>query len=523
MQSMNLLSLFPATVKCARKCRPATILQRSLAVAAVALSMAVNQSAQAAGFTNTGAMVTAREGHTATLLPNGLVLVAGGYEFGGGTSTNTAELYDPANGTWTTTGAMGTARAYHTATLLPNGLVLVAGGYDNGTPTNSAELYDPANGTWTTTGAMATARYAHTATLLPNGLVLVAGGAYQNGPNWVALSSAELYDPANGTWMTTGAMGTACAAHTATLLPSGLVLVAGGAYDNGGNRASLSSAELYDPTSGTWTTSNAMAAGRDSHTATLLPNGLVLVAGGNDNGTVISSAELYDPTSGTWTNTGAMGTARYVHTATLLPNGLVLVAGGYDTSFNSLSSAELYDPITYLAFLSTPKPVSLRLTLNFAPGKLEQASVKASFALPPDSSLFNTNSTFTMVNHNLVLVPGVNLANQKVTLTVGGAPVEFTLTAKGQGVNGASRLKISLKPKLPKDGGTAQIIGTFTATLKGDFSAAWATAGLTNASVANKAVTVPVKLVFAAVNPTAFSIDKNLVYKANAGKSGQAK
>ena len=111
--------------------------------------------------------------HTATLLPNGKVLVAGGYNGGALTS---AELYDPASGTWTATGSLNTARYDHTATLLPNGKVLVAGGISNGSDLTSAELYDPASGTWTATGSLNTARYEHTATLLPNGKVLVAGG-----------------------------------------------------------------------------------------------------------------------------------------------------------------------------------------------------------------------------------------------------------------------------------------------------------------------------------------------------------
>ena len=166
---------------------------------------------------------------------------------------------DPASGTWTLTGSLNTARYLHTATLLPNGMVLVAGGLDSGlNALDSAELYDPASGTWTLTGSLNTARVAHTATLLPNGMVLVAGG-FDTGLN--ALDSAELYDPASGTWTVTGSLNTARYYHTATLLPNGMVLVAGG-LDSCSNTSA--SAELYDPASGTWTLTGSLNTARDS-------------------------------------------------------------------------------------------------------------------------------------------------------------------------------------------------------------------------------------------------------------------
>jgi Galactose oxidase, central domain len=137
------------------------------------------------------------------------------------------------------TGSLATARAYHTATLLPNGKVLVAGGYNNDYLA-SAELYDRASGIWTATGSLNTARRDHTATLLQNGQVLVAGG---DTPGIGYLDSAELYDPATGTWTATGSMVNARTSHTATLLPSGQVLVAAGL---GSGLRTLASAELYD-------------------------------------------------------------------------------------------------------------------------------------------------------------------------------------------------------------------------------------------------------------------------------------
>jgi hypothetical protein len=146
---------------------------------------------------------TVRFIHTATLLQNGMVLVAGGFNSTG--SSASAELYDPARGTWTATGSLNTARYYHTATLLQNGMVLVAGGSDGTGSSASAELYDPTTGVWTATGNLNVGRNVHSATLLQNGMVLVAGGVHvaEGHPKRI-LASAELYDPASGTWTATG-------------------------------------------------------------------------------------------------------------------------------------------------------------------------------------------------------------------------------------------------------------------------------------------------------------------------------
>ena len=309
-------------------------------------------------FSATGPMATGRQQHTATLLPNGKVLIAGGYD--GTSSLSSAELYDPASGTFSaTTGPLTTARKQHTATLLPNGKVLIAGGTGAGGALSSAELYDPASGASgsfsATTGPMATARYTHTATLLPNGKVLIAGGYGAAG----VLSSAELYDPASGVFSaTTGPLATARYYQTATLLANGKVLIAGG--DSSAPPFYLSSAELYDPVSGasgTFSATGALATARYAHTATLLANGTVLIAGGRAAG-VLASVELYDPASGMFSaTTGPLATARGYDTATLLPNGKVLIAGGLGLGFVPLASAELYDPVSG-TFSATTGPLA---------------------------------------------------------------------------------------------------------------------------------------------------------------------
>jgi hypothetical protein len=183
----------------------------------------------------------ARENHTATLLPSGKVLVVGGFADNGG-RLSSSELYDPAAGSWSSTGSLGTGREGHTATLLPSGKVLVAGGGIVGSSLSSAELYDPAIGSWSSTGSLGTEREGQTATLLPSGKVLVTAGL-TNGPPIRFLSSAELYDPATGSWSSTDSVHTARFSHTATLLPSGKVLAAAGGQSSSGE---LNSAELYD-------------------------------------------------------------------------------------------------------------------------------------------------------------------------------------------------------------------------------------------------------------------------------------
>jgi hypothetical protein len=318
-------------------------MQRQVAFLLVFLGAELVQLQPCAGgsgvFDNTGNLTTARADHTATLLPNGKVLAVGGANATSSALAG-AELYDPASGNWISTGSLAAGRSGHTETLLRSGKVLVAGGFDGKSSVASAEVYDPVSGSWTITGTLATTRYSHTATLLPDGKVLVAGGLNED----EFLTSAELYDPASGTWTAIGRLARGRSSHTATMLPNGKVLVAGGFSDG---LLQVASAELWDPATGTWTSTGSLPEARVGHTATLLPNGKVLVAGGRGNGAFLTSlagAELYDPASGSWTTTGSLGVGRGGHTATLLPDGRVLVAGGDSSSSGILASAELYDP-----------------------------------------------------------------------------------------------------------------------------------------------------------------------------------
>jgi Galactose oxidase, central domain len=302
-------------------------------------------------FSRTGGMGAARAGFTATVLPDGQVLVAGGDE--AGTATSSAELFNPATGTFSPTGGMGTARAGFTATLLPDGQVLAAGG--EGTCVlgscpefSSAELYNPATGTWAPTGSMNAARTLHTATLLPSGQVLVAGGQDSFGAN----STAELYNPATGKFRRTGSMETPRAGQLAGLLPDGQVLVVCGVSPSSG--FPLCAAELYHPATGTWTDDGQAgpSAGQD-FSATLLNTGQVFFSGGTNGKfpgrTVVSAtATLFDPGTITNTATGSMTIPRAGHTLTQLPSGQVLATGGETESsagkVSITASAELFTP-----------------------------------------------------------------------------------------------------------------------------------------------------------------------------------
>ena len=256
------------------------------------------------------------------------------------------------SGTWSVTGSMSVNRSNATTTLLRDGTVLVAGGGQVGPERarSSAELYHPTTGEWTTTGDMSEGRAGHTATLLDDGTVLVAGGEFI-GPESTYRATAEIFDPKTGTWHPTSPMNAVHYGHTATLLADGTVLIAGGiSFDIGADPTAgghyTTVAEIYDPRDSTWTSVASMADGRSEHTATRLKDGTVLVAGGyRTNGTSIGVAVLFHPDSRTWTDAGRMITARHAHTATLLQDGTVLVTGG-SGDLGLQASTEVYHPST---------------------------------------------------------------------------------------------------------------------------------------------------------------------------------
>lgn len=326
-------------------------------------------------FVDIGDLNTPRFYHTATRLSDGKVLITGGEN--SSSVLASAELYNPDTGTLSAAGSLNTQRTGHSATLLPDGKVLIVGGSvhstmdDISSMVSSSEIYDPDTGSFIVSGNLNDARSNHTATLLSDGKVLITGCMVSNvsglglgnlgiSPDvtFFGCSSSELYDPDTGTFTPTGSMNIARGYHTATLLPNGKVLIAGGKYDNDAQ----ASAELYDPDTGTFTPAGNMNIERINHTATLLSNGRVLITGcmvRNVSGlelenlgispevtfTSCSSSELYDPDIGTFTPTGSMNIGRGYHTATLLPNGKVLITGGIYIT-DALASAELYDPDT---------------------------------------------------------------------------------------------------------------------------------------------------------------------------------
>jgi N-acetylneuraminic acid mutarotase len=312
-------------------------------------------------WTRTENLTVARSGHTATALRDHRILVVGGYDrtANGGTIWDSAELYDAATDAWTPTGGMFYARIGHTATLLPNGQVLVVGGTMN----TGVEYYNPRLGEFYVTGRLNASRpSAHAATLLGDGRVLVCGGFDGTIPfPHCFLSSAEIYDPQTYFWKPASEMSVGRYGHTLTTLADGRALVVGG---GNGLLGFQSTAEIFDPATGTWSPAGELFTYRFGHTATLLQDGKVIVAGGityatqpNPHDESLDLVEMFDPVRGEWYSVGRLQVARRYHTAVRLHDGRVLVVGGvehdlYSGGFVSLTGAELYDPRAF-AWTST--------------------------------------------------------------------------------------------------------------------------------------------------------------------------
>jgi hypothetical protein len=308
--------------------------------AAVALALAVLPLSvpSGAGVVRASDLLVPRAAHSASLLPSGQVLVAGGCAIDGCETdgrASSSELFDPASRMFRRGPRLVHARVGHTATRLRDGRVLLAGGWSGDSPTATAELYDPAWGRFIATGAMAAPRGGHTATLLADGRVLVVGGT---SPADHELRLAELYDPGTGRWRGAGALRTPRAAHASVRLPENRVLVTGG---SAGGRV-LASTEVWTPRGLRFRAGPRLRTRRHKHEAVVLRTGAVLVVGGSDERDFRgrhATAELL-PRSGTrFVRVQRLKEPRFklAGAVVALPSGGALVAGGG-------RRAELYEP-----------------------------------------------------------------------------------------------------------------------------------------------------------------------------------
>ncbi|MCC7241588.1 MAG: IPT/TIG domain-containing protein [Acidobacteria bacterium] len=300
-------------------------------------SGATDLTAAPSPFKVVGSLKTRRVYHTATLLPNGTVLIAGGQD-GAGVVTATAEIYDPATGRFLATGSMLKRRELHTATLLLDGTVLITGGlaFSPDEFHSTAEIYNPATGTFSTTGNMGGARYFHSATRLPDGRVLIDSGQWTFPP-----PPSLIYDPVARTFAATGAPTVFRSTHPAEALLDGRVLFAG-AY---GDAGAIAEADVFDPTTGGYSPTTGLSVPRSFHTSTRLSDGRVLVVGGGDACASQCTAEVYDSAATGVTPVGPLSVGRTAHTATVLGDGRVLVVGG-QTPAAYTGTAELFDAAT---------------------------------------------------------------------------------------------------------------------------------------------------------------------------------
>jgi hypothetical protein len=348
---------------------------------------------------------TPRAYSTLTTLRDGRILIVGGQVANGaygGQATSEVQIFDPATGKFSVTASLGIARAGHTATLLPDGKVLVVGGYPEqmGTSLNTAEIFDPASATWHAAASMSHARTGHAAVLLQTGKVLVVGG----GPGRIGISpggavpaqlAPEMYDPATDSW-TTAAMPSLDrpVRPTATLLHDGRVLVVGGMYMWQSPDANIERSEIYDPVTNTWSAvpADARSGARQDQSATLLSDGRVLIAGGMRELVPIAAASLYDPASNSWIELPNMTEARCGQGAVMLSTGNVLLAGSGCGWSEQSAGVEEYDPASYRWFAVAPlaEPVGFTQVLEVGAGRvLEVGGTSPAGAPTGDVELFS--------------------------------------------------------------------------------------------------------------------------------------
>jgi hypothetical protein len=320
-------------------------------------------------------MNKARAFFVAVPLLNGNVLVAGGFDgslpFPDFIFAD-SETYNLKTGAWTPIAPMNTARAAPVAVRLKNGRVMVIGGGDQFfNILASAEIYDPSTNTWSLTAPMNDARFEDfVAVLLSGGKVLVAGGTGIDGVT--SLTSAEIFDEATNTWSPTGSMNVGRGEFANVVLNDGRVLVIGGITELSEDGEPIASTEIYDPVTGTWTLTVSMNTAREDATAVRLLDGRVLVAGGDSSENVprFRSAEIFNPLTGLWTYTGDMTTGRSEaeYAGVLLRDGRVLIAGGHTAFETPVSSADLYNPRTDTwspaGFMSDPRAGHSAVLLN---------------------------------------------------------------------------------------------------------------------------------------------------------------